>query len=210
MCFSAKASFFAAGLLSIVGLLSYASAKNKKSLKPISYIPLIFAVQQACEGIVWLWGPETNFGYCAGYLFFIVAFAWWPLWIPLSLYRAEKQVAPALILRFYCIAGILWFLGATLSLLLFDFSVSSTDHIVYALAVPFDNIMGLIATYVTIVAGPFFVSTLPYARVFGISLLAAFGISYWYWVHAYGSVWCFFAAWLSSLILLMVRSAKEL
>lgn len=209
MCFSATASFLAAGLLSVVGLLSYASA-NKTSLVPFSCIPFIFAVQQACEGIVWLFGPETYLGHQAGYLFFIVAFAWWPLWIPLSLYRAEKQVASALILRCYGVAGILWFLGAMLSLFLFDFSISSTNHLAYTLAVPINTIMPFIAAYVSIVAGPFFVSTMPYARLFGISLLAAFFMSYWYWVHAYGSVWCFFAALLSSMILLMVRSAKEL
>ena len=53
MCFSAAASLAAGGTLSVVGGLTLAKVKNKSEL-PFASIPLLFGIQQAIEGAVWL------------------------------------------------------------------------------------------------------------------------------------------------------------
>jgi hypothetical protein len=52
MCFSAQASFGASAVLGIMGI--YALHKAKQQERLLAIVPLFFAVQQACEGIVWL------------------------------------------------------------------------------------------------------------------------------------------------------------
>src|SRR5947207_8294564 len=96
MCFSAKASFIAAGSLSVIGLLSIRKASIiKKKLIPFASTPLIFAIQQASEGIVWitLTNDLPHYFYTFGiYSFVFFAGIWWPLWLPITLYIIENKV----------------------------------------------------------------------------------------------------------------------
>ena len=70
MCFSAKASFIAAGTLSVIGLLSVKKAYsgNQKFL-PFATTPLIFALQQTAEGCVWLALTSAEAPTVSAYLF---------------------------------------------------------------------------------------------------------------------------------------------
>ncbi len=52
MCFSAQASFGASAVLGIMGI--YALRKAKQQERFLAMVPLLFAIQQACEGIVWV------------------------------------------------------------------------------------------------------------------------------------------------------------
>ena len=52
MCFSAGASFTSAGILTILGILSIKKAPREYRL--FAMMPLFFAIQQYCEGIIWL------------------------------------------------------------------------------------------------------------------------------------------------------------
>ena len=53
MCFSATGSFALSGVLAGIGTVSVARNASKQTAMFAS-IPLIFAAQQAAEGIVWL------------------------------------------------------------------------------------------------------------------------------------------------------------
>ncbi|KTD57119.1 hypothetical protein Lsai_1723 [Legionella sainthelensi] len=53
MCFSASASFTAAGVIAAVGICSLLKARTYP-LFLFALTPLFFAVQQALEGIVWI------------------------------------------------------------------------------------------------------------------------------------------------------------
>nr|QIQ10879.1 hypothetical protein OJOKFFHK_00022 [uncultured bacterium] len=53
MCFSAEASFIGAGALAVIGTATLKTSYNTKNLLWMC-IPLLFAVQQFCEGVVWL------------------------------------------------------------------------------------------------------------------------------------------------------------
>jgi hypothetical protein len=55
MCFSAPISFAASALLLPTGLSSLHTAyRHNPSDIPLASIPVAFAIQQACEGLVWL------------------------------------------------------------------------------------------------------------------------------------------------------------
>ena len=53
MCFSATASFSAGAVLLGVGTLTLKSARRPPEL-PFAAIPLLFAIQQLTEGVIWL------------------------------------------------------------------------------------------------------------------------------------------------------------
>jgi heme A synthase len=53
MCFSATASFSAAAVLGTVGVVALNKVKSKDQLMFAS-IPLLFGIQQAIEGLVWV------------------------------------------------------------------------------------------------------------------------------------------------------------
>jgi hypothetical protein len=53
MCFSATASFGAAVVLGTIGIVAMSKAGTKPQ-RLLAAIPLIFAVQQVTEGLIWL------------------------------------------------------------------------------------------------------------------------------------------------------------
>ena len=53
MCFSATASFSAGAVLLGIGKLTVQSAHRRREM-PLAAIPLLFAIQQLSEGVIWL------------------------------------------------------------------------------------------------------------------------------------------------------------
>jgi hypothetical protein len=53
MCFSAGASFGASAVLGAIGIVTLTKAKTTDQI-PFASIPLLFAVQQAVEGTLWI------------------------------------------------------------------------------------------------------------------------------------------------------------
>ena len=53
MCFSATASFTAGVVLLGVGVLTLRAARRPREL-PLAAIPMLFAIQQLTEGVIWL------------------------------------------------------------------------------------------------------------------------------------------------------------
>jgi hypothetical protein len=98
MCFSAKASFIAATALTACGVASLKKTQ-KHAFKPLAMIPLLFAVQQLLEGIVWITinnhdADSIMHGVAVyGFLFFSSMF--WPIYVPWALYIAEPRSSEA-------------------------------------------------------------------------------------------------------------------
>ena len=59
MCFSAEASFIVGGALLFIGTSTIKKAHHKKDL-PIALIPIIFALQQIIEGLLWIILKDGN------------------------------------------------------------------------------------------------------------------------------------------------------
>lgn len=93
MCFSANASFIAGGVLTTLGAVSIYKARTPQ-LRLFAATPLLFAIQQTAEGIIWLTINEPHYTVwysVAVYTFLFFAMVWWPLWIPLTIRSLETD-----------------------------------------------------------------------------------------------------------------------
>lgn len=192
MCFSAKASFSAAAVLALMSFLMI--ARNKKGrFYFLTFVPLFFAIQQFCEGMVWLHKDSVWKNY---YLFF--AFSFWPIYIPLSLYVADRQ------------KGHLFCLGVGFALALsFFFTIPQYQVIPSLFSIHYFNPHGLYwleaFLYLLATIPPFFISTLKNLWVLGIlGLVSAFLVTY-IDRTIFISMWCFWAALFSAGLFFILR-----
>ncbi|MDP1575111.1 MAG: hypothetical protein Q8L78_09315 [Coxiellaceae bacterium] len=210
MCFSATASFSAAGFLTCAGLYALSAAKTK-SYYLLAFIPLLFALQQASEGIIWLTHTHPEHAYClnvSSRVFLIFAFLVWPIWIPIALFFPEKQK------KRQCFIGALIVLGIALSAFGgYQFSAYQdsmtiiSNHVQYATGFSgkiSPNIYLL--TYACATILPFFISSLRWSKLSGIVLLGSLIFTDIIMTNVFISVWCFFAAVLSGFMVLMVKN----
>jgi hypothetical protein len=225
MCFSANASFTTAAGLSIIGLLSIHAAKKNKQLMPLASCPFFFAIQQSCEGVVWLTlnaGNTTSLLHIvAMYGFVSFAALFWPIWVPFALYLPEKnhRRKKLLLMTLYigCFSAILlffsWILQITGAQVInhhIDYPV--VDEYPFGITnVWFKNIITWITSlsYCIATMAPFFISSIKKIWMAGIIIMIAFVISYIYYYATLGSVWCFFAAIASGLLYLVIQGNNK-
>ena len=90
MCFSATASFSAGAVLLGLGTLTLKSAHRPREL-PFAAIPLLFAIQQLSEGVIWLTfgseAPLLNTVMTHVYSFF--SHVLWPIYVPVAVLLIE-------------------------------------------------------------------------------------------------------------------------
>lgn len=206
MCFSASSSFTAAILLSCIGILSL-KLNNTKKLIMFAAIPLLFAIQQAAEGMVWLTveNPNSILHNIGVYTFLTFAIAIWPTWIPTSLAIFDKSFRKKILGALVCLGAII----ATCIVYIFFTSSISTTEVENSIFYHIHNLNNLniklaITAYALPTILPFFITRLPCAKIFGtviaISLFLAYQIKY----QTFTSVWCFFAAVISSAIIFTI------
>ena len=206
MCFSAQASFGASAVLGIMGI--YALHKAKLQERFLALIPLLFAIQQACEGIVWITYANPAHQLIttiATYSFCFFAFFFWPIWIPITVLKMETHSAKKPFLYLLLILG-----AAVSSILVFSMLTSgihttvSCSHIKYDIFLP-----GILETigvvfYCLATILPLFISSKKWMPLFGILTLGSVAITYFFYTTYFASVWCFFAALLSGMIIWML------
>lgn len=204
MCFSATASFIVGGSLLIAGAVTMRRAGARAELA-FAAIPLLFGIQQIIEGVLWL-----SFEYDAAqlqtvmtYLFTLFSHVLWPIYIPFAVGILEPDPGRRKIMWGFRLIGIavsihLLILVTTQSL------VAVTDqHIIYVLPKLYEWPMMLLYIAATCLVSLF--SSYSMIRLFGVLLLLLFGIAYWFYIAAFFSVWCFFAAILSLIVYLFFR-----
>lgn len=213
MCFSASASFTAAGVLGYIGFLTNAQIRDNK-YRMLAAVPLLFAVQQIAEGVVWLTMGKAEYQQIykgAIYTFLSFALIVWPLWIPLSFWIAERNQNRKKWLMVLSSIGLL--ISCYTAFILFKFPVKAevfNCSIWYSIGIAsfvHRTVDILIYTVATIV--PFFISSLPYASFLGGAIAVSLFFTY-IWMHTtLISVWCFFAALLSVFTYLILRVQSD-
>lgn len=212
MCFSAGASFGTGLVLSAVGA---ASIKKAQSPSQIAFagIPLIFAVQQFTEGLVWL--SLSNPDYASmqivatfGFLFF--AQVVWPIWVPFSILNLEPKA------RRRKSGKILLGIGALVSLYLayclWTFHVEAKiigHHIAYQQDYPsaIGIYCGVLYSIATIV--PPFLSRIKWMWVLGAMIFISYIITAVFYTDYIVSVWCFFASIISIMVLAILYELNK-
>ena len=200
MCFSANASFGAGIVLSAIGVASIKKAK-KRSIVFFASIPLIFAIQQITEGILWLAlsNPELcELRWPTTYIFLFFAQAVWPFWVPFSILTLEKEQSRKKIDWLLMIVGAV--VSFYLTYCLFSFNVDAKIvgmHISYEQDYPawlsrFSSLLYIIATIL-----PPFLSSLKKMWSLGTAIFISYVITTIFYNDYIVSVWCFFASIIS-------------
>ena len=202
MCFSATASFSAGALLLGLGTLTLKSASRAREV-PFAAIPLLFAIQQLSEGVIWLTfryeAPQLNTVMSHVYSFF--SHVLWPVYVPVAVLLIEPPGWRRRTLLAFVAAGIA--VGAYLLYVLVAFPIVSRpigQHIEYVS--PHFFVATTMTLYLLSTAVSPVLSTHQMVKVFGVLALSSFAAAYFFYATWFISVWCFFAAILSAVIYL--------
>jgi hypothetical protein len=204
MCFSATASFSAAAVCGAIGVPTVRRASRPDLM--LAFIPMMFALQQALEGVEWLTNAE-GLGRCAGYDFAIIAFCIWPLYVPVAAWLSEtdpwrrRTMLGFVLLGAVAAAVAAWVLHKGLTI---DFA---TNQIRYLPARRYPPIFDYI--YAAIVTVPLLLHRNIYLRINACVVLVFFAASILLFNPARYSVWCFFAALSSILLFFFVASRSK-
>jgi hypothetical protein len=202
MCFSAPASFVASGALTTLGVTTWIVARKKD--KVLVAIPILFGIQQFFEGIQWLYLGRGSASPWAGYGFLIFALLVWPVYVPAFVYLLDKPRRP--LLKWFVTAGagvslyFLWLLSLSKLRIRELHSCIS-----YGFYYP-DK--WVVLPYLCVVLGALFVSSRVIFRWFGAAIFVLAVATWWFYERNFISVWCFFAAIVSSMFFLYVQHRR--
>lgn len=198
MCFSATASFATSALLGTTGAVALARVKDKRDYM-IATVPLLFVVQQFIEGLVWLNLGQGLLTESLAYGFLFFAFLLWPVYIPLAVWAHERNPGRKCMLRYLVIFGAIGSFYLLVVLFTQTLGVGIAGRSIgYRISAPFE-VPGIIL-YVSVTMGALLMSTSAFIRWFGALTLASAAVAWFVYQQAFTSVWCFFAAVLSFLI----------
>ena len=200
MCFSATASFSAGALLLGIGTFTLRAARRPCEW-PFAAIPVLFAIQQLIEGVIWLTfsadTPLLNTVMTHAYSFF--SHVLWPVYLPVAVLMIEPPGGRRRTLTALVLAGSA--VGIYLLYVLVAFPVVSRptgQHVEYDS--PHFFAAEVMTLYLVSTTVSPLLSTLRGVKVFGALALLSFGAAYYFYATWFISVWCFFAALLSTVI----------
>ena len=206
MCFSATASF--AGGVIITSIGAAAIRKNSEpSQRLFAAIPMLFGLQQVAEGFVWLAlqspGQDLLLKVSA-YIFLIIALVVWPTMLPLAVLQMEKLEPRRRMLYVSLATGMAVSLCFVIYILMFKMTAQiSSYHILYAIDYPQQIAsLGAIA-YIIATIPPLFVSSKKGMGLFGIIIVLSYCVTRFFYGEYLISVYCFFAA-LASVVILQI------
>lgn len=211
MCFSANASFIAGISLTVAGTLSLRQVKNPAHLF-FAAIPLLFGIQQFCEGFLWMSFSDPAFYSWhtpAKYAFLVFAQVIWPTWIPLAFLQLERFPARKKVMRGFLLGGIAVSLMLFYRMLFYPLTARVEGcHITYA-APATELIPAIIAILYlgAIVVTPFFSSWKKALLLASVNVLSL-SVTLIFFEIYFVSVWCFFAAVQSVIIILIMREVR--
>lgn len=211
MFFSAAANFGAAGALGLIGFFTLKAAKDK-TLLALACIPLLFALQQLSEGILWLalqrGAVDENIAETFKFIYLLLAFFIWPIWIPLSLVIPEKIAWRRILLITFLLFGLM------LSVFCASYLPDNTliakivnRKMEYSMQRPFElNPWLMIGWYSAVVILPTFISSLKLAWLLGLCGSISWIISEYFYHDNFTTSWSFFGALISVLIYLVIKA----
>jgi hypothetical protein len=206
LCFSASVSFAAATVLLFEGFIALRVAPTRRHLG-LAVVPLLFAAQQACEGVLWTEvtsAPFNKVTSASAYAFLFFAFAIWPPYLPMALALLERGRRRSVLLAVSALglaAGVY---------LLFCVTFRPTDvctaqgSLYYWVQVDAPAKVAAPFAYLAVVVTPLLISSLRGTTLLALALVATFGLSAIFGGAGFLSTWCFSAAMLSGLITWMM------
>lgn len=210
MCFSATASFTIAAATGAMGALSLTQISTKREL-PLASIPLVFAAQQAIEGWLWLLLPGGGAGWLPAALsaaFVAIGFLVWPLLPSLAAGLIEPNTPRRSVMYFTFVVGVGVALYLGIDMVARPYTariVGNSLCYVNGGTIP----PWLLPFYMTAACGPFIFSSHRALRHLALFVLAGLAISLAFYLYAFISVWCFFAAGTSVILYLHFAARRR-
>ena len=212
MCFSTEASFIGGAVIIAIGVATVRKV-HKPSQLVFACIPLFFGFQQIAEGFVWLSLQNHLYNGVlmpATYTFLIMAEVFWPFMVPLAVLLMEKNKKRLKIL------WVLFGMGVSVSLY-FIFCLLSYNvtpeingfHIEYVEGYPKSIKLVVFGVYLIASIVPLFVSTIKRIYLLGILMALSCMLTMIFFTQFLTSVWCFFGALISIVILWILRDARR-
>lgn len=211
MCFNANVSFGASVVIGIIGIATIRKAKAPQYA--FAGIPLLFAIQQFVEGILWLalkQPDEIETQKIATYVFILIAQVIWPVLVPLSILLMEKQKIRQRILLVFLVIGVVLSTFGAYRILFYDVvALIENHHIKYDFNIsspimPFAALFYILPTIIS----PF-ISSVKKMVLLGSLLLFSLIISKLFFEVYTISVWCFFAAIISSVVFMIISKLNS-
>ncbi len=212
MCFSPEASFTGGIIISAIGVITVRKV-HKPSQILFACIPLFFGFQQFAEGSLWLMLRSTEhnlFKEISTYVFLITAQVIWPVMIPLSVLFLEESKRKKKILLALLLVGII--LSGYYAFCLFSFTVTPVIegfHIKYQNDFPRSLAMTATIFYLIATITPLFVSSVKKTHLLGIMMASSCIVTAIFFTQYLTSVWCFFAALISGVVLWILTDVKK-
>lgn len=209
MCFSAGASFAGGAIITTIGVLTV-RRNTEPSRRLFAAIPLVFGVQQVSEGFVWValrsGGHEIMLA-VATYVFLFAAVFLWPTMIPLSVMQMEPSRRRRKAMIALLVIGVATSLYYGSGLFFCDVRPEiSSHHIRYANDFPRQLANVGFGAYLLATLVPHFISSVRRMWMFGTLIAASCLVTGIFYREYLTSVWCFFAAFISLVILWIVSS----
>lgn len=202
MCFSATASFVSAGIIGAVGLAALSKARAPREW-PLAAVPLVFAAQQGVEGLLWLQLPVAPDGAATTaltYLYLLFAEVLWPVYAPIACLLIEPNSRRRLAMAICLIVGVavaIYYLQAILAAPHAARIVG--HHVTYVTERDVSHLMGTL--YVVATGGVIALSSHRAMMALAAVVIVGAYVSYMLYWESFISVWCFFTAIASVIIL---------
>jgi len=182
----------------------------------VAVIPLIFSVQQTVEGLLWVMLRYPGAGTSQEiftYLFLFFAWMVWPTWIPFSVRLLETDPRRRRILTFLLYFGIAVSIAVGCIFVLYPVHpMAMHHHIHYSFGIP-DSIRKLIwvcsVPYIAATVISPFISSHERMKWLGVGFLVSYLFSVIFFRNFVISVWCFFAAFLSIVVIWIGASLPD-
>jgi hypothetical protein len=209
MCFSATASFTASALLLGMGALTLRRVERRGDWA-LALIPVLFAIQQATEGAVWLSleGRAPGLQFVATQLYSVFSHVLWPIYVPWAVWLAQAPGPRRRTIASFGFAGLVVGLYLLYGMFAYPIVASATgQHIDYES--PHFYVAGVLVLYLAATTISPMLSSHAWVRCFGVLALLGAVAAYVAYAQWFISVWCFFAAVLSAVIHLHVRARSS-
>jgi hypothetical protein len=220
MCFSAEASFVVAAGLFPAGIYCLrAAARKDRRLLPVAAVPLLFSIQQASEGFVWigLHHEDAELTRVAALCFLFPAMAVWPFWVPFMMWAKEDRPFPRRLLLALSVLSVAWFFVLFLPLASGPPEMLTTRIVEHSIAYSYPDVplrralpagMPLVLYGLTVIL-PLVLTFDKKRLVPGLVVAVSLIVCFLFYRHALVSVWCFFAAILAAYLVWVFWTLPE-
>lgn len=205
MCFSATASFSASAGLTLIGIIAATQMRSPKQIL-LGISPFLLAFQQFVEGMQWINLQSHGAKWISNLLGlgYLLEASIWPIYIPLSLLPFEKSAKRRKWIWFFVFSGVIYSLVNIYNIFKREIVIQIINsHISYGNV----SVISLII-YCSILIFPTFIINVDrsvYFKILGVLFASSFVFAYLVSEICAASVWCFFAAFCSIFVLVILR-----